>query len=91
MLVGILVIGVVLVSARVREVWGTYLYAYRPTIESLERAARIDPDSYTIMALTASLLVERGRCEDAAPYLAAARRMYPTAPHLDVLEERCQR
>ena len=91
MVVGTLVIGVVLVSAQVRAVWGTYVYARNPTLESLERAARIDPGSYPLMALTASLLVERGRCEAAAPYLVAARRMYPTAPHLDVLEERCRR
>lgn len=91
MVVGTLVIGVVLVSAQVRNVWGTYLYARNPTLESLERAARIDPGSYTIMALTASLLVERGQCEAAAPYVVAARGMYPTAPHLDVLEERCRR
>ena len=35
--------GALLVSARVRDVWATYLYGYNPTLESLERAARIDP------------------------------------------------
>jgi hypothetical protein len=81
--------GLFLVSFPARELWAAMTYAKRPTLEAFERATRIAPGDYRAHFFAASMLVQRGDCARATPYIEAARRLYPTAPAPVQLEERC--
>lgn len=85
----VLVAGFLLVSFPAREHWAAMIYAKRPTLANFERGARIAPGDYRAHFFAASTLVQRGDCYRAAPYIAAARRLYPTAPAVVQLENRC--
>jgi hypothetical protein len=55
----------------------------------LEWAAEIDPGSYEAHLLLAQHWVRQGRCDLAEPHLEVAERLFPTAPILGRLRERC--
>ncbi|HEX8433080.1 MAG TPA: O-antigen ligase family protein [Longimicrobium sp.] len=66
-------------------------FAPRPDEDRLVRAVAIDPASYEARAVLARALVQRGRCDEAAPHLAAAERLFPGAPYLARLRDGCAR
>jgi len=89
LIAGVIVVGTFLVSFPARELWAAMTYGYRPTLEAFERGAKIAPGDYRAHFFAASMLVQRGDCTRAGPYIEAARRLYPTAPEVVQLEERC--
>ncbi|HEU0076930.1 MAG TPA: tetratricopeptide repeat protein [Longimicrobiaceae bacterium] len=57
--------------------------------DRLARATAIDPGNYEAHLLLGQHLVRQGRCDLAEPHLAAAGRLFPTAPVLGRLRGRC--
>lgn len=77
--IGLAGMGLLITAQNLLQTSASLLYGRRTNVESLTLAVRLAPYDYFARALLARYWVRAGECALAAPHIAEARRLYPTA------------